>query len=66
LCIFFALQDHASQVVHHLQLFIQGVTVELENTSAQVVSDMPKVVKQVDVVHQEVVSLKDRMATVKR
>jgi len=49
-----------------LQMFIQGVTTELEKTTSQVVDDMPRVIKQVDIVQQEVVSLKDRMAVVKR
>jgi hypothetical protein len=49
-----------------LQMFIQGVTSELEKTTTQVVEDMPKVIKQVDIVQQEVVSLKERMGVVKR
>lgn len=41
-----------------LQRFIQEVASVLETTSSQVVRDMPRVIKSVDVVQQEVAALK--------
>lgn len=48
-----------------LQMFIQEVNNSLEATSEQVVQDLPRVVRSVDMVNQEVISLKDRIGAVK-
>jgi len=57
---------HASNIVLRLQMFIQVVNNELESTSMQVVQDMPRIIKSVDVVQQEVGHLKEKMGLVKR
>eukprot|EP00039_Didymoeca_costata_P025850 m.14408 g.14408 ORF g.14408 m.14408 type:complete len:725 (+) comp5080_c0_seq1:240-2414(+) len=56
---------HASNIVLKLQMFIEVVANELETTSRKVVEDMPRVIKNVEVVQEEVESLKERMAVVK-
>eukprot|EP00041_Stephanoeca_diplocostata_P030555 m.928645 g.928645 ORF g.928645 m.928645 type:complete len:580 (+) comp23778_c0_seq3:78-1817(+) len=56
---------HASGLVMKLQMFIQEVNNSLEATSEQVVQDLPRVVRSVDLVNQEVTSLKDRIGAVK-
>eukprot|EP00047_Mylnosiga_fluctuans_P015500 m.47123 g.47123 ORF g.47123 m.47123 type:complete len:692 (-) comp5953_c0_seq2:258-2333(-) len=49
-----------------LQTFVQRINAELEETSNQIVRDMPSVVRSVDVLAQDVSSLKDRMSAVRK
>jgi len=60
-----AADTHASRLVLKLQMFIQEVNSNLEATSTQVVDDLPRVIRSVDMIHQEVSSLKERIAVVK-
>eukprot|EP00040_Diaphanoeca_grandis_P031891 m.191886 g.191886 ORF g.191886 m.191886 type:complete len:707 (+) comp32447_c0_seq1:79-2199(+) len=55
--------QHASGIVMKLQMFIQEVNNSLETTSLQVVQDMPRVIRGVDMVHQEVQLLKERITS---
>eukprot|EP00054_Salpingoeca_dolichothecata_P017834 m.108085 g.108085 ORF g.108085 m.108085 type:complete len:730 (-) comp22613_c0_seq8:74-2263(-) len=60
-----SLESHAQMLLTKLQLFVQEVNKELEDTSTQVGRQLPSVVKSIDLITQEVSALKTRMSVVK-
>ncbi|CAI8022791.1 Conserved oligomeric Golgi complex subunit 7 [Geodia barretti] len=60
-----SIDAHASTLVMKLQLFIQEVNKSLEETSLQVVQNLPRVMRDVEAVRQEATLLKEQMTTVK-
>uniref|UniRef100_A0A2P2I5Q8 Conserved oligomeric Golgi complex subunit 7 n=2 Tax=Hirondellea gigas TaxID=1518452 RepID=A0A2P2I5Q8_9CRUS len=57
-----AMQQHASSLVMRLQLAIQEVNTSLEDTSQQVLSGLPRVVRDVESLGQEASLVKTQMA----
>lgn len=52
-------------LVMKLQLYVQQVNTALEETSQQVLSSLPKIMRDMNTLHTEAVALKDKMAIVK-
>ena len=48
-----------------LQLYVQQVNTSLEETSQNVVSSMPKLLRDTQILQQEAIALKEKMQTVK-
>ena len=48
-----------------LQLYVQQVNASLEETSQNVLSNMPKILRDTQLLQQEAFALKDKMQTVK-
>ncbi|XP_046855424.1 conserved oligomeric Golgi complex subunit 7-like [Xenia sp. Carnegie-2017] len=59
------LDAHASGLVMKLQLFIQEVNKTLEETSTQSLNNMPRVLREIEVIRQEATLLKEQMGLVK-
>ncbi|XP_028395238.1 conserved oligomeric Golgi complex subunit 7-like [Dendronephthya gigantea] len=59
------LDAHASGLVMKLQLFIQEVNNALEETSTQSLNNMPRVLRELEVIRQEATLLKEQMRLVK-
>lgn len=49
-----------------LQLYVQQVNASLEETSHNVLSNMPKVLRDTQLLQQEALALKEKMQTVKK
>ncbi|PSN54981.1 Conserved oligomeric Golgi complex subunit 7 [Blattella germanica] len=55
-----------SSLVMKLQLYVQQVNCALEDTSQQVLQNLPRVMRDTEVLHQEALLLRDKMHSVKQ
>ncbi|KAJ8667096.1 hypothetical protein QAD02_008758, partial [Eretmocerus hayati] len=59
------IEEYLSSTLTKLQLYIQQVNASLEETSQNVVANMPKVLRDTQLLQQEALALKEKMKTVK-
>ncbi|XP_011502446.1 PREDICTED: conserved oligomeric Golgi complex subunit 7 [Ceratosolen solmsi marchali] len=59
------IEAHLSSILMKLQLYIQQVHVSLEETNQNVLSNMPKVLRDTQLLQQEAQALKNKMQTVR-
>ncbi|XP_008202373.1 conserved oligomeric Golgi complex subunit 7 isoform X1 [Nasonia vitripennis] len=59
-------ETYLSSILMKLQLYVQQVNASLEETSQNVLSNMPKVLRDTQLLQQEALALKEKMQTVKK
>lgn len=62
----YALQAFVSSLVVKLQLYVQQVNGALEETSQSVLSSLPRVLRDTQLLQQETLALREKMVTVKQ
>lgn len=62
----YALQAFVSSLVMKLQLYVQQVNGALEETSQSVLSSLPRILRDTQLLQQETLALKEKMVTVKQ
>lgn len=62
----YALQAFVSSLVMKLQLYVQQVNGALEETSQSVLSSLPRILRDTQLLQQETLALREKMVTVKQ
>lgn len=62
----YALQAFVSSLVMKLQLYVQQVNGALEETSQSVLSSLPRILRDTQLLQQETLALKEKMVAVKQ
>lgn len=62
----FALQAFVSSLVMKLQLYVQQVNSALEETSQSVLSSLPRILRDTQLLQQETLALREKMVAVKQ